>query len=70
MLFGSEITQGLSEYKRTSNALLIDVREKDEFNSGHIPEAVNIPLSVIDRFDLSISRNAPIFIYSLARQQK
>ena len=65
MLFGSEITQGLSEYKRTPNALLIDVREKDEFNSGHISEAVNIPLSVIDKFDLSISRDTPIFLYCL-----
>ncbi len=27
--------------------ILIDVREQDEFESGHIPKAVNIPLSTI-----------------------
>ena len=42
-----------------------DVREKDEYSSGRIPGAVNIPLSVIDRFNLSISRDTPIFLYCL-----
>lgn len=30
-------------------AVIIDVREVAEFNSGHYPEAVNIPLSELGR---------------------
>jgi rhodanese-related sulfurtransferase len=33
-----------SELDRT-DALLLDVREPDEFSSGHIPKAINLPLS-------------------------
>ena len=29
-------------------ALVVDVREPDEFAAGHIPGAVNLPLSVFD----------------------
>ena len=65
MFFRSDITKGLSEYRHTEGALLIDVREKDEYSSGRIPGAVNIPLSVIDRFNLSISRDTLIFLYCL-----
>ena len=65
MFFRSDISRGLSEYRNTEGVLLIDVREKDEYSSGRIPCAVNIPLSVIDRFELSISRDTPIFLYCL-----
>ena len=39
-LFGN-INKGLVEYKNTPGALLVDVREVDEFASGHIPGAIN-----------------------------
>jgi rhodanese-related sulfurtransferase len=36
----------------TSGAVLIDVRESDEFASGHVPTAISIPLSTVqDRVD-------------------
>lgn len=31
----------------TTNALVVDVRDEDEFQEGHIPDAVNIPLNEI-----------------------
>lgn len=35
-----------------SNSLVIDVRETDEFVSGHVPNAISIPLSTLpDRID-------------------
>ena len=35
----------------TTDALLLDVREADEFASGHIPHAINVPLSELrDRY--------------------
>ena len=39
-LFGN-INKGLMECKNTPGALLVDVRETDEFASGHIPGAIN-----------------------------
>lgn len=40
------------EEKRRAGAQLVDVRETDEYGDGHIPGAVNIPLSQLaDRVD-------------------
>lgn len=39
--------QAAREYLRTG-ALVIDVRSAGEFTSGHLPTAVNIPLSEIE----------------------
>lgn len=36
----------LNDMLRDGSALLVDVREPDEFASGHIAGAVNLPLSV------------------------
>ncbi|MBN8500584.1 MAG: rhodanese-like domain-containing protein [Sphingomonadales bacterium] len=38
--------QELAALLETGKAVVVDVREVDEFASGHIPGAVNIPLSV------------------------
>ena len=53
----------VEECRTTKNAMLIDVREADEYNAGHIPGAVNIPLSVIDKID--IAKEIPMYIYCL-----
>lgn len=37
--------QELSVMLRTGVALVVDVREPDEFSAGHIPGAINMPLS-------------------------
>lgn len=37
---------------RAGNALVIDVREADEFTQGHIPGAINMPLSTFQPSDL------------------
>ena len=36
----------LNEMIRADQALVVDVREADEFAAGHIPGAINMPLSV------------------------
>lgn len=33
-LMGSDINQGFEEYNQTDGAILLDVREKDEFRAG------------------------------------
>lgn len=35
----------IHEFKSLGNSVVIDVRESDEYTAGHIPGAVNIPLS-------------------------
>ena len=63
-MFFYNITRGLKEYQNTQGAVLIDVREADEYQSGHIPGAVNIPVSVIG--DISYPRETPLFLYCLS----
>ncbi len=64
MLFKREdINAGVEECRSTPGAVLLDVREADEFRAGHIPGAVNLPLSRIGQTDLD--KNAPIFAYCL-----
>ena len=46
ILFGN-INRGLEECRAASGSILVDVREADEYASGHIPNAVNEPLSTI-----------------------
>ncbi len=37
----------IAELAATSDAVVIDVREIDEYVAGHIPGAINIPLSTV-----------------------
>ena len=53
------------EELRTSakNAMLIDVREPGEFKSGHIPGAVNIPLSQLGSRTDDIPKDRIVYLY-------
>ena len=62
ILFGN-INKGLQEYKATPGAVLVDVREVDEFKTGYIPGAVNAPLSLITSSNLP--KDKPLFLYCL-----
>ncbi|MEN2434259.1 rhodanese-like domain-containing protein [Weeksellaceae bacterium A-14] len=44
-LFGLEKTDYAELVK--NGAIILDVRSKDEFNSGHIKGAVNIPVNIL-----------------------
>lgn len=48
-------------------AQVIDVREKNEFDSGHILGARNIPYSVLTNSYSSIRKDQPIYIYDQKR---
>lgn len=63
MLLLGDINKGLADYRTSPDALLIDVREQDEFAAGHIPGAINVPLSVIDK--ITIPKEKHLFLYCL-----
>lgn len=44
-------------------ALVVDVRTPQEFQSGHLDEAVNYPLSDIEQHFANIDKNQPIVVY-------
>ncbi len=62
-MFFNKINKGIREYKNTPGAVLIDVREPEEFRSGHIPGAINMPLS--GSHNLSFPKDTPIYLYCL-----
>ena len=63
MFLFANINRGLEDCRGTENALLVDVREADEYAAGHIPGAVNAPLSTLAGADLPKDR--PLFLYCL-----
>ena len=62
LLFGN-INRGLAEYGSVPGAVLMDVREAEEFAAGHIPGAVNLPLSRIKT--VALPKDTPLFLYCL-----
>ena len=59
-----DINKGVAEYETTKNAVLLDVRDKEEYDSGHIPGAVNIPREEIENTKGIIpDLDTPIFTY-------
>ena len=51
---------------RSDSSVLLDVREADEYKSGHIPGAVNFPLSTLNQAELPWDKNTELFVYCLA----
>ena len=45
------------EIKIDRKTILIDVRTKPEFDSGHLENAINIPFDIIDKKISSITKN-------------
>ena len=51
------------------NAVIIDVREKGEFENGHLINAVNIPLSELrERMD-EIPKDVPVYVHCRSGQR-
>ena len=69
-LFGFSKGKGIDEYITEANErgiTVVDVREPNEFARGHIPGAVNMPLSTLDQAARSITdKNAPLYVHCLS----
>lgn len=55
---------------KSSNTVLLDVREVDEFAGGHIPQAINQPLSQLDQFKGDKNKRYLIICQSGMRSQR
>ncbi|MBB3862367.1 rhodanese-related sulfurtransferase [Novosphingobium hassiacum] len=72
MIFGSgkakhpEVTaKQLDQMLRSGVAAVIDVREQDEFSSGHIPGAINMPLSTFQPSRLPVTAGKKLVLACL-----
>ena len=66
-LKGTDINQGVKEYRATDGAVLLDVRTSSEYAEGHIPGSKNLPLQSIDKVERMIENKAtPIFVHCLS----
>ena len=50
--------------EKLGHVVLIDVREEDEYLEGHVPTAINIPLSVLEQRYLEIEDESYIICQS------
>ena len=58
---------GLARFRATAGALLLDVRDPDEYADGHIPGSVNLPLSSLDTVEITVpEKDRPLFVYCLS----
>jgi rhodanese-related sulfurtransferase len=55
--------EGLKKQLKKTQTLLVDVREPSEYRSGHIPNAINIPLRTLTQNLDQIARDRPVVLY-------
>ncbi len=66
-LRGPDIQEGLAQFRDTPDALLLDVREAEEYRAGHIPGSLSMPLSVLPARCLELKdKSQPLFVYCLS----
>ncbi len=53
----------LKRLQANSQAQLVDVREPAEYQAGHIPEAINIPLRRLTQQLDQVARDRPVVLY-------
>lgn len=64
MLCGCNKNKGsktIEEIMKENEYIIVDVRTKEEYEEGHIVDAINIPYNVIENSDLD--KNKIIFVY-------
>ena len=58
------IHQGVSEFRNTPGALLLDVRTPQEYRQGHSPGSKNLPLQQLDNAPfLTDNMDTALFVY-------
>lgn len=63
MSFETIRTNDIIKYIGKPNVLIIDLRDKKEYDSGHIPTSINIPYEELDEKKKYLSRNNLLIFY-------
>jgi rhodanese-related sulfurtransferase len=64
---GADINQGVEQWKRTPGAVLVDVREREEYRQGRVPCSRNVPLSALQKIEEVVQdKGTPLFVYCLS----
>ena len=59
-----DINQGVTDFRNTSGAVLLDVRSPQEYREGHIPGSQNVPLQTIDKVRTVVeNKDTPLYVY-------
>ena len=68
----ADINEGMRDFRKTKDAVLLDVRTAWEYGEGHIPGSGNIPLQDIGLMAGNPEKDVPLFVYcqSGARSRK
>ncbi|MGN1168237.1 MAG: rhodanese-like domain-containing protein [Lachnospiraceae bacterium] len=62
-----DMNTGVEEFKKSKNAILLDVRTAEEYSEGHIEGSVNIPLQSIQNVRIQIpDLNRKIYVHCLS----
>ena len=57
----------LKQYQNQPEAILLDVRQPDEYARGHVPGARSVPLQKLRDFSLEVTdKDTPIYVYCLS----
>jgi len=60
----SDINRGVEEFRSAENAVLLDVRTREEYSEGHIDGSINIALSELDEVLTTVpDKDTPIFVH-------
>ena len=68
-----DINQGVTDYRNTPEAVLLDVRTPQEYREGHIPGSKNIPLQQLDKIITTVENKATslyVYCHSGARSRQ
>jgi rhodanese-related sulfurtransferase len=63
MSFETIKTNDITKYIGKANVLIIDLRDREEYMTGHIPTAVNIPYEELEEKKFNLQRNNLLIFY-------
>ena len=63
-LRGIDINQEVNNCRSIPGAVLVDVRTPQEYQEGHIPDSINIPLQALNRIgNIIMKKDTPVYVY-------
>ena len=63
----NDLAAGLQQYQETKDALLIDVRGREEFAEGHVPGSINLSRKQLRQIEeIAADKDQALFLYCLS----